>query len=515
MREFWLKQAGDEQDKALVQRLWDLKEQVETRQAPAFTFFLDPVQQLLAQRLLATCQTTVAWQAQGGFAGEPERRRLLLYPAEWAEFDFRQEGVAVVRVEGRFQFFRPGHRDLLGSLLAAGVKRELVGDIHCTEDGNWAAVAVELLPVLKSQWDRVGPVPITIMIEENPPLLKRPPGQERLISLASPRLDGLLAQGVGVYLDGQTILYRWDGRAFVPIWQRTTAGGGRQGAGFGSRMGEAVWLEDVDGNGQAEILLKHIEGMQDTVWTYRAVNYLLQLPGALAFRWDGEAYVPGYFVDEGRVIPVRPRLPLIFAPRLSYPLIADGDLSDWAQIEYWHSLELKREHGLSRPGATVAWDEQFLYLTAEVVPGQILTIALDTDLSGDFGNVALNADDVLLEAALPASLDCQNPVIIRLRYPQQETLRAQAAARPLPYAAPFCTLELAIPLDTLGLDERTLVPEIGWVIGGLEPDDLREYHPRAGQIIGFAIAVNGRGSTPGFRPDDPTTWSTLIFIADR
>lgn len=198
MREHWLKQAADEQDKALVERLWDLRVQVETRQMPAFTFFFDPGQQELARRVLATCQQSVAWQSQGGFAGEPERRRLLLYPSDWQEFGYRQDGVTVVRVEGRFQFFRPGHRDLLGSLLAAGIKRELVGDILCNQQGNWVAVASEIVPVLERQWDRVGPVPITLHIENEPPLIERPPCQERLVSLASPRLDALLAQGAGI-----------------------------------------------------------------------------------------------------------------------------------------------------------------------------------------------------------------------------------------------------------------------------------------------------------------------------
>lgn len=218
MRDYWLKQAGDEQDKALVERLWDLKEQVETRQMPAFTFFLDPAQQLLAQKLLATCKAMVAWQPQGGFAGEPERCRFLLYPADWAEFGFQQEGVAVLRVEGRFQFFQPGHRDLLGSLLAAGIKRELVGDILCQEEGNWVAVAAEILPAIEQQWDRVGPVPITLQREEKPPRIQRPPGTERLVSLASPRLDAVLAQGAGI---SRQQAVEWIERGLVRLnWRR-------------------------------------------------------------------------------------------------------------------------------------------------------------------------------------------------------------------------------------------------------------------------------------------------------
>ncbi|AVX20981.1 RNA-binding protein YlmH, contains S4-like domain [Carboxydocella sporoproducens DSM 16521] len=198
MRDYWLRQAGKAEDKALVERLWDLLVQVETREMPGFTFFLDPGQQALARSMLESWRQTVAYRCQGGFAGEPERCRLLLFPAAWAEFDFDQPGVTVLRVQGRFQFFQPGHRDILGSLLASGIKRELVGDILCTETGIWVAVAQEIVSAIQSQWTRVGPVPIELLPEAEPPLIQRPQGEERLVSLASPRMDALLAQSVGV-----------------------------------------------------------------------------------------------------------------------------------------------------------------------------------------------------------------------------------------------------------------------------------------------------------------------------
>ncbi|GAW28123.1 RNA-binding protein [Carboxydocella sp. ULO1] len=198
MREYWLRQAGNDEERALVERLWDLLVQVETREVPAFTFFLDPGQQVLARTILETRRQTVAYQQQGGFTGEPERCRLLLFPADWAEFGFEQPGVTVMRVEGRFQFFQPGHRDILGSMLASGIKRELVGDILCTEKGIWVAVASEIVSALQCQWNRVGPVPVELLPEPEPPAITRPAGEERLVSLASPRLDALLAQSAGV-----------------------------------------------------------------------------------------------------------------------------------------------------------------------------------------------------------------------------------------------------------------------------------------------------------------------------
>jgi len=321
-------------------------------------------------------------------------------------------------------------------------------------------------------------------------------------------------EGSGVYRQGLVTLYRWDGHALAPIWQQTTAGGGQMGAGSGSHMGEVVWLEDIDADGRVEVLTRHIESRQDDGWEYRAVNYLIHLPGVLAFRWDGAAYVPGYFIDEGQLTAIRPRLLVYFAPRLSYPLTIDGNWGDWAQIEYWrYSLTMRPDSEQFYPEAIATWDDQRLYLTTEVATGQTIILTLDSDLAGDFANTTLDTDDLVLETTLPTDLGCRGPVTIRSRHALRETVGIQATIGSLPNGG--CALELAIPLETLGLAEKKLVTAPGWVSGSRKPRDFREYYPRAGRAIGFAVAVDGRASTPDFRPDDPTTWNTLIFMADR
>lgn len=320
--------------------------------------------------------------------------------------------------------------------------------------------------------------------------------------------------GSGAGRAGSVTLYRWDGQVFTSVWEWTTTGGGRMGAGLGSHMDETVWLEDVDGDGWNEVLVKRVEGVQDLELEYRAVNYTLYLPGALAFRWDGRAYVPGYFMDEGQMTPIRPQLYVTFATRLSYSLSVDGDKGDWAQIEYWGSLNLRPNRDQPRPNAMIAWDEQKFYLTTEMIFGRTITLTLDTDLAGDFANPILNDDDVVLAVTLPTGPTCTNPVFIRSLHPSQKNLEAQAAIRQISYPS-GCNLELSIPLTVLGLNGRTLVPAPGWVAGSIKPRDPREYHPHAGLIIGFAIAADDQASVPDFRPDNPTTWATLVFIADR
>jgi hypothetical protein len=141
-------------------------------------------------------------------------------------------------------------------------------------------------------------------------------------------------------------------------------------------------------------------------------------------------------------------------------------------------------------------------------------IVLDTNLAGDLDDATLNADDVVLEVAVPALTGCQCPLKVRFLHPSQDAGSVRVAAAPTHDGSAW-TLELSIPLEALGLTGRNLVPEPGWVAGGLNPTGYREYHPRAGWVMGLAVAVDSYASNPTARLNDPTTWDTLVLMADR
>jgi hypothetical protein len=320
----------------------------------------------------------------------------------------------------------------------------------------------------------------------------------------------------GIWPEGQFTLYRWDGRTLQEVWQRFTDSGARAGWCCSSYMKETVWPRDVDGDGRVEILLEHNAHVQDLEYAPHAYSYHLVWPGSLALRWNGTTYAPAYFVNDGQVMPIRSRFPVMFAPRLSYSLTMDGNQDDWSQLEYSQPYDLDvgpNEYSV-RPRPKFAWDAAKLYLTMTVVSSsQALMLTIDTDLQGDLRQASLDSDDIVMELTLSTGLNCQGVATVGFRYPAQDVSRIEAAVGQTWDGS--CAVEMSIPFDLLDLDGNSLVSAPGWVVGGLKPEEGREYHPRAGRLIGFAIALDGQASSPDFRWDDPTTWNTLVFMADR
>jgi hypothetical protein len=320
-------------------------------------------------------------------------------------------------------------------------------------------------------------------------------------------------QGSGAFWHDDLVLYHWEAGGWRQAWQGLIASGGSQGAGQSGRKADAAWLADVDGDTQVELLLRRTVRqitLEPEPWTQ---NYTLVLP-AVALRFDGATYTPAYLVTAGAPTRIRPRGPLFFAPRLSRPLVLDGDPHDWEQIEYHDQLAFSAGGSADPTLLHVAWDNLNLYLAAPVAADRAVFIALDTDLAGDFADATLSADDWLIELAFPALPRCAGPVVARVLHPAPAATTLAAAIRPASQRTD-CELELALPLADLGLAGRDLVPTPGWVAGSPSPQAQRDYRPAAGRAIGLAAGDEARPLAAPFRRDDPTTWTTLVFMADR
>jgi hypothetical protein len=332
-----------------------------------------------------------------------------------------------------------------------------------------------------------------------------------------------ISTGSGRWPRGRVTLYRWDGHDLAPVWEYPTINGGNQGAGYGSYTSQAARLVDVDGDRRNEVLTETIERF----WDRGVSDYAFYFPGELVFRWNGEAFVPGELIQGERSLPLRPRMPVFLAPRVSVPLTIDGSRRDREQLEFafaggpaWYGSN--RLWGWRVANISLAWDEQSLYLSARLLLTQTLTLAFDVDLTGDL-DTSLNGDDFVFDIAFSGEEpSCAGPVIVQPRHPAGREWAIQTATAPS--ANPhgdweFCTLEMAIPLQELGLDGRELVPKPGWFVEEEYGDPytyiVRKYYPAAGRTIGFGIGLDAPDPYVPHVEDDPTTWYTLVFMADR
>lgn len=123
------KLAQTPEDRLLLARVWDRLSAGQRRNIPACTAFLSLREQELVRRLMGEPVTFF-----GGYAGA--ERAVACYLPDYLEpvWFYDSDGpIACIRA----RFFardRLTHRDFLGSLMGAGIKRETVGDI-CVGEG--------------------------------------------------------------------------------------------------------------------------------------------------------------------------------------------------------------------------------------------------------------------------------------------------------------------------------------------------------------------------------------------
>lgn len=127
----------------------------------------------------------------GGWA-DAERVQVCFHPA-WAEAEFT--GVWL-EIRWAAKFASVGHSDLLGSLMALGMDRSYFGDLIALEDRAYLIALPEVARRLPQEWDKAGNVPLRITLLDDAPAFEAPHGEEMRDTVASLRLDSILASGL-------------------------------------------------------------------------------------------------------------------------------------------------------------------------------------------------------------------------------------------------------------------------------------------------------------------------------
>ena len=198
-RELLDKFARDGDHRLLLARVLDQQQRAEQRGVPTHTGFLSPAEQAQSADLLM-----VAAPRQGVlFGGYPEaERKLWAFLPDWLEEETWREGedcpVCALQVKVH-DSANLTHRDYLGSLMGLGITREKIGDILLTGEGAQVLVLRETLPILLSQWEKVGRYPVKL---REIPLSDLTPSQGEVkkirATVATLRLDAVLAAGFSV-----------------------------------------------------------------------------------------------------------------------------------------------------------------------------------------------------------------------------------------------------------------------------------------------------------------------------
>lgn len=182
---------AEEEERWLLSRVWDKAEQCRGRNIPTHTAFLSPHEQTLVKKLLPHLGGDNA-VFFGGYEGA-ERAQLHFLP-DWAE-TAEVEAVCAIRAVWH-ESETLTHRDILGSLMGAGITRETVGDILINGKEHRADILVTdtMAPYLMEHWNSAGRVRLHLSLlpleEVEPPEIAVKEVRDTVSSL---RLDNVTA----------------------------------------------------------------------------------------------------------------------------------------------------------------------------------------------------------------------------------------------------------------------------------------------------------------------------------
>lgn len=94
------------------------------------------------------------------------------------------------------RFATVDHRGLLGSLMALGMDRAFFGDIIAGEGVAHLYVLPEMAARLPMEWHQAGRATLKVRLLPEPPDIRPPSGREVRDTVASQRLDSVLASGM-------------------------------------------------------------------------------------------------------------------------------------------------------------------------------------------------------------------------------------------------------------------------------------------------------------------------------
>lgn len=180
----------------------DLVDAVLNEESKQVTPFLSFAMREWAEAILR--KEHVAIREEGGFQ-EAERVRIIIAP--WGETLHSPDAfISLLSVRATDPRVQLEHRQILGSLIGLGLKREVLGDIQAGQKGQYIAIASEITPYVLDHWTQAGREKIKVMLYSDTPDVCPDLGEERRITVNSSRIDAVIANAFGV---SRTVAQEW------------------------------------------------------------------------------------------------------------------------------------------------------------------------------------------------------------------------------------------------------------------------------------------------------------------
>ena len=188
----YYRSSGDEE---IAAKLLELAENALRSQKYKISEFLDPYGLSIAETIAAHYER-VRLETGGGYAGAERSKAAFVDDSFAGKLVFN---ITAVQVSWDKRYYTIGHRDILGSLMSMGIKREVTGDIILNPEGCHIILDAAMRDYILTNLIRVATSPVSVrevLLEEISP--KEEKVKEIRTTVASLRLDVIAAAGFGV-----------------------------------------------------------------------------------------------------------------------------------------------------------------------------------------------------------------------------------------------------------------------------------------------------------------------------
>ncbi|RFU68784.1 RNA-binding protein [Bacillus sp. V59.32b] len=179
------------EEKEFIDQALNWITQARTLYAPKLTDFLDPRAQQIAQTLLGNDEE-ISLHLFGG-NDTVERKRAILCPDYFspAESDFQ---IALFEITYPSKFVNIDHRQVLGTLMSLGLKREKYGDILISGEQVQFIAAGEIETYLLNNLEKIGKASVTLKKRALKDILQsKEEWVEHTFTVSSMRLDTIIS----------------------------------------------------------------------------------------------------------------------------------------------------------------------------------------------------------------------------------------------------------------------------------------------------------------------------------
>lgn len=176
------------ENKEIARRVIDLCEIVSKTRSIQCTDFYNPFEVKELSSLINTYDT-ISFSLIGN--EDSESKAILIYPDYMNEVN-AADFVSLIRIDKKD--YDIAHKDVLGSLLSLGIKREKVGDIIINGEAIYFYIRNEILDYVLLNLEKIKNYGVDLeVIDLETPLARTIDYEEKLVTCASARLDLVLA----------------------------------------------------------------------------------------------------------------------------------------------------------------------------------------------------------------------------------------------------------------------------------------------------------------------------------